>query len=457
MRTCLQFVGPCLSLVCAACAASPRAERDSLPGHWRGSATFRGAQLPLSITFFSWGDSLHAAISSPDLLILDQPLRSVTYDPPRVHFQAEDLGESVLFEGTLRADTIRGTMRLPMLSRGEAVLPEIRFMLARTGAPPTRPYRTQEVAFSNGGAQLSGTLYLPAEPGPHPAVVLLQGSSLNVRDSYRFYADHFARAGVAALIFDKRGSGASTGNYRRATLDDLVADATAAVQLLAGRSDVDSSRIGLWGLSQGAVLAPLVARRARVAFIIAVSGPGVSFGETAAYQDSVRLVRRGFSSRDAAEAARVHRRLTEWIRTGEGEPELQALLQRTADARWRPHTGIPRQLPPADEHAGWYWATRPLDPIGWWRTMRVPMLVIFGEEDDLVPARQSAERIERALQEAGNRDSRVVVFPGGDHMIKHAPRFVGAVDGQAWHWPRQVPGYMDTTTEWLLQQVRRTP
>jgi dienelactone hydrolase len=441
-----------LAVLCTGCGVASRTAHESPAGHWRGSVTFRGAELPLAVTISRRGDSLLAVFSSPDLLILDQPLRNVAWDPPRIRFQAEELGETIRFDGTVRGDTLRGTMLLQEPGSSEAPLATA-FTLVR-GEAPRVPYLTEDVAFKHGDAALSGTLFLPEGAGPHPAVVFVHGSSLDLRDGYRFYADHFARAGVAALIYDKRGSGASSGNSQRATLDDLVGDAEAAVRLLAGRADIDSARVGLWGLSQGAMLAPLIAQRAGAAFVIAVSGPGVSFGETAAYQDSVKLRRRGFTPADAAEAARVHRRLTEWIRTGQGEAELASLMQRTADLPWRRHTGIPRRLPSPEDRAGWYWSTRPLDPIAAWKALRVPALVVLGADDALLPARLSAERIEQALRAGGNRDARVLVLPGGDHMLKRPPGPAGG-GGSGWSWPRPVDGYMDTVTHWLLQHVRR--
>ena len=114
---------------------------------------------------------------------------------------------------------------------------------------------------------------LPAAPasGRLPGIVILQGSTSNMRREYQFYADHFARAGLAVVTFDKRGTGESSGNYAAATYDDLAADAAAAVQNLRRQPEIDSARVGVWGLSQGAFIAPLVARRvASIAFIVAV-------------------------------------------------------------------------------------------------------------------------------------------------------------------------------------------
>src|SRR5262249_38753915 len=159
--------------------------------------------------------------------------------------------------------------------------------LTRVASPGPPPYATHDVSFTNGNARLAGTVFVPRAAGDrHPGVVLLQGSSANGRDDYSFFADHFARAGFAVLAFDKRGFGTSAGNYGAATYDDLAGDAAAAVERLRREPGVDSLRVGAWGLSQGGLLAPLVAARVpSLRFLVAVSAPGAPVGEGAAYQD----------------------------------------------------------------------------------------------------------------------------------------------------------------------------
>ena len=117
-------------------------------------------------------------------------------------------------------------------------------------------------------------MYLPLSGPPAPAVVFVHGAGAAVRgDRYHELARHFARKGVAALIYDKRGCGASTGDWTRAGMHDLAEDALACVRLLRGRADVNPNRVGLWGLSQGASVIPIAAGRTpNVAFLIAVGG-----------------------------------------------------------------------------------------------------------------------------------------------------------------------------------------
>jgi len=91
-----------------------------------------------------------------------------------------------------------------------------------TGSPEVRAarlalYRSEEVRFQNGDITLAGTLLVPNRAGRHPGVVLIHGSGPAPRSGfysfYLYHAEAFARNGIAALVYDKRGSGLSTGTY----------------------------------------------------------------------------------------------------------------------------------------------------------------------------------------------------------------------------------------------------
>jgi tetratricopeptide (TPR) repeat protein len=117
-------------------------------------------------------------------------------------------------------------------------------------------YTTTPVRYSSGPASLSGSLLMPIGPGPHPAIVMIHGSGPVTREALMPYADVFVRNGIAVLIHDKRGTGSSTGNWARATFDDLADDALAGVKLLKGRPEINPAQIGLQGTSLGGWVAP---------------------------------------------------------------------------------------------------------------------------------------------------------------------------------------------------------
>ncbi|MBV7336770.1 alpha/beta fold hydrolase [Chloroflexi bacterium TSY] len=137
---------------------------------------------------------------------------------------------------------------------------------------PAQLYVTRELSFVNGQTTLAGTLYLPNGAGPFPGVVLLHGSGPDTRVPYRSDARMFAEAGIAALIYDKRGTGESTGNWQMASLHELAADALVAARRLREQSEIQADKVGLWGVSQGGWLSPLAAPRdPQLAFIVQVT------------------------------------------------------------------------------------------------------------------------------------------------------------------------------------------
>ncbi|MDN5857226.1 MAG: alpha/beta hydrolase, partial [Pseudonocardia sp.] len=123
------------------------------------------------------------------------------------------------------------------------------------------------------GRRLPATLRLPAHPLPgHPAMVLVTGAGPGRRERLAAEADAFTRAGIATLAYDKRTVGYSLTERSYAQLAD---DAAAAAALLRTRPGIDPDSVGYWGLSEGGWVAPLAASRdPRAAFLVTVGANG---------------------------------------------------------------------------------------------------------------------------------------------------------------------------------------
>jgi uncharacterized protein len=106
------------------------------------------------------------------------------------------------------------------------------------------------VELDSGGERLSALLYLPPGDGPHPCVVLGGGWCYVKELVQPSYASVFAQNGMAALVFDYRYMGASTGAPRQ-HIDpwQQIEDYRNAISYMEARDDVDADRIGAWGIS----------------------------------------------------------------------------------------------------------------------------------------------------------------------------------------------------------------
>lgn len=121
-----------------------------------------------------------------------------------------------------------------------------------------------DLTFDSAGHRFAGTLTLPEGDGPFPAALLLPGSGPVDRDSdhrrlplkvTRELAEALAAAGIATYRYDKRGVGASTGEFLATGFLEGMTDAAAALAALRSRPEIDPSRVAVAGHSEGALIA----------------------------------------------------------------------------------------------------------------------------------------------------------------------------------------------------------
>jgi len=422
-----------------------------LVGHWEGFVERQGAMLGMTVEFNAAPDGVRAVMDVPDLYIRGYELANVRYEAPNLHFELPLGRIADKFDGALKGEFIEGTYS------GRFYQTETRtahLVLWRLKSRPL-PYKQDEVSFQNGDVKLAGTLFTPLRTGPHPAVVFFHGSGPQTRQSYlRFFAGFFAERGVATLIFDKRGTGASTGEvwYRRGDqFDDLVADALAGVRFLIGRPEVAPGKVGLWGLSQGGWLAPLAASRSKdIAFLIVVAGGGVTPAEQELYDDEVKLRDSGYPPEEVAEAIALLRLADDVIRGRESWEKFAAARGQAQKKPWfMLLDSYPVKLPKEDD--AWRSGGEGLDfdPRLLWEKTSIPTLAIFGEADKSTPSQESARRVGLALTAGGNRDHTIRVFPNADHALLVAPG-----TGAGWDWDRPAQGWLDLMATWLRKHTK---
>lgn len=314
-------------------------------------------------------------------------------------------------------------------------------------SPPGPPH-DEAVSFHSGLVTLAGTFVVPSGEGPHPAVLLFHGSGPEPR--YLDVAHWWAEHGVAALTYDKRGVGESTGDYRDVPFMDLHLDGLAGVAWLKARHDVDASRIGVWGLSQGGWLGPLAATKSPdIHFVVAVSGPGVSPGEQMVFFFANRLRERGVPEPDIQRVTTL-RRLA-WTAASEGRDLDHVRAQVTAARAAATDAAVKDQLATLAQQIApppsiWIAQEMNYDPVQTLRQLKVPALFLFAGDDTLVPVQESIDIIRRTLTEAHHPDFQIDFVPGADHAM-----YVVGPDGSR----QQSREYLADMARWIQTHVTR--
>jgi pimeloyl-ACP methyl ester carboxylesterase len=417
------FTALVLSLSLGVAASGTTAVLSSVNGHWEGVMERGSSRLPISIDVDVKAN--RASFSATDLGALDIPLSSLRLEPA-LHWELVGDTTTTIFDASVHKNVMLGTFH-ENASSGT-------FVLKRISASTAKPYALRDFVFENAGIRLAGSVYVPQGPGKHPAVVFVHGSGAEGRWATAYIADYLARHGIIALSYDKRGVGASGGDWRTASMQDLVGDARAAVHALSQRPDVDRGRVGIYGHSQGGEIAPAIAvNNPDVTWVGAADGPvGPQY-----LQDLFRVdtaLQQRYSGVDLTEAQAVYAEFVDVARNGTSHDQLRADMKKYANKPWLADLAIPR-----DDNWIWAWyrTAGNYDNSAAWAAVRVPVLLLFGSNDRLVPPQESIAEATRILKNNGNPNVWVRFFSGADHTLRIPP---ASIDG----WPHNAPGFLDT-------------
>ena len=364
----------------------------------------------------------------------------------------------------------------PAWSKPEPVEVTVRFDAIASGSPPGLTWEGPEGSqrarrlelpemmgsFDSGGLDLRAKLVLPEGEGPFPVVVFVHGSGReSAVDSY-YNPYLFAAHGIAGLVYDKRGTGGSEGDYTQ-NFHVLSDDTAAAVAWLRTRPEVDPGGIHLAGYSQGGWIAPLAATKTEVRSLLLCYGPMVPVTGEDRWGYVYALERAGFGAEVVAEVDRINsiagdimdRREDRWqefrkaLEAAEGEPWFEAVAGSDSMLGFVSSSPLPWW---AMRLYAWWLARkdppfidRLYDPVPTVTSLEMPSLWIFGGRDSSMPTGWSIAELE-TLIEAG-RPIEIEVFPEAEHGI-----LLFEENGGDREYLGYAPGYLEMQVEWVLRQ-----
>ena len=302
-------------------------------------------------------------------------------------------------------------------------------------APLGASYTAEDVTVPTPmGHTLAGTLTLPRTASATnrvAAIVTISGSGGQDRDEtlssppgyrpFRQYADSLGRRGIAVLRMDDRGIGSSTGSHATATSADFAEDIRAGLAYLRMRQEIDPSRLGLLGHSEGGLIGPLVAvKEPQLRAVVLMAGP--SWGG---------------------------RRILEFQLANIGTADTTLKGARRDSALKH----IPTRIDSMKASNAWMGYFIDHDVLAVARQVKPPVLVLNGGTDQQVTPEQ-AEELAAAIRAGGNRDVTVRVFPDVNHLFIYDP--VGFPLGYGRLTRSAVePVVVGTLVEWLVQRLAR--
>lgn len=315
-------------------------------------------------------------------------------------------------------------------------------------------FTSEEIRIDGADVELAGRLVWPEGVERAPLAVLVHGSENYSALDYASLQRLLPAQGIAAFVYDKRGTGGSTGDYTQ-DFDLLAADAAAAHAAALALAGERITASGYLGGSQGGWVAPLAATLSEPDFVIASFGLAESPLAEDREQVQMELREAGYGADVLAQALEVTNATGRLLASdfSEGHEELERVKAAYGDEPWfnelegeitrdmiiRPLWQF--RMGYAFLGVGTSWGH---DPVPVLRQVEAPMLWVLAGADREAPS-ANTRTILTALQAEG-RAIDVAYFPNTDHGIV---RFIEDESGT-----RQTLGYAEGYFELLADWIR---
>ncbi len=438
---------------------------QTFDGSWKGEVEVSGQKLFLIFNLEkdsnnNWNGTFESPMQTSQKFVINQ----IRTKQDSIWIDVENIG--LVYAGFLDRD--KDVMKGVMKQGGfESAMVLVRSENEQSGLSrkqdvfPPYHYIEEEVSFKNikGNAILTGTLTYPKNGGAFPAIVLVNGSGQQNRDSevfghrpFKVLADHLSKNGFAVLRYDDRGIGGSKGEVNLATTTDFASDANAAVDFLRQRKIVQSNKIGIIGHSEGALIAAMVAaENSNVNYIALLSGPVIK-GDSLLILQSYALGKAGGLSVSQLDINKSNnRKLYNILLQDEPTQMLAASLEKELV---RQNSGnaltSDMKIKLSPMMSPWFRSFLRIDPGYYLKQVKVPIFASFGGKDVQVPANENIYALQRLHLQT--TDVTIKEYPNLNHLFQQAE--TGKIEEYFENSESFNEQLMDDLTKWLRQKTK---
>lgn len=399
-----------------------------IEGYWKGEIDLGVQKLETAFDIKAVENGYAATFDVPAQGAFDIPVDEVSFQNGQLQLKMNAMDAS--YSGTLKDSGIEGNftqrgMTFP-LNLAKAEKKEQKKVRPQDPQPPFH-YQIEEVTFVNEkeGNTLAGTLTIPEGEGPFPAMVLVSGSGQQNRDEelmnhrpFWVIADYCARHGIAVLRYDDRGVGGSDGEVKNATSMDFSYDAEAAFDYLRNRKEINATKVGILGHSEGGVINFMVsARRPEVAFLVSLAGPSVNGIEVLKEQQAAILRASGMTEEMVQFNGNANAQMFNIIETSNDREEADSLLRQLLKG-WGYNEELTEQTVGQMTSPWMYYFLR-YDPTDAIVKTNCPALLLNGTKDLQVIASQNLPGYEKIIAEHGKTNLTMRELPDLNHLFQH--------------------------------------
>lgn len=401
---------------------------SQIEGYWKGEIDLGVQKLETAFDIKADGSCYSATFDVPAQGAFDIPVDETTFQDGHLELKMNALNAT--YSGVLKESTIEGEFTQHgmtfTLNLAKAEKKEQKKTRPQDPLPPFN-YHIEEVTFVNEkeGNTLVGTLTIPQGEGPFPAMVLVSGSGQQNRDEelmnhrpFWVIADYCALHGIAVLRYDDRGIGGSKGEVENATTMDFSYDAEAAFDYLRNRKEINATKVGILGHSEGGVINFMVAaRRPEVAFLVSLAGPSVNGIEVLKEQQKAILKASGMSEEAVQFNSITNAQMFDIIEASNSREEADSLLRNLLKG-WGYNEELTEQTV-GQMASPWMYYFLKYDPTEAVIKTKCPALLLNGSKDLQVIASQNLPGYEKIIAEHGKTNFILHEMPDLNHLFQH--------------------------------------
>ena len=401
---------------------------SQIEGYWKGQIDLGTLKLEMAFDIKTIENGYSATLDVPAQGAFDVPVDETTFQDGHLQLTMSAMDANYLGtpkDGVIEGEFTQRGMTFP-LNLVKAEKKEQKKTRPQDPLPPFN-YHIEEVSFVNEkeGNTLVGTLTIPQGEGPFPAMVLVSGSGQQDRDEelmnhrpFWVIADYCALHGIAVLRYDDRGIGGSKGEVENATTMDFSYDAEAAFDYLRNRKEINASKVGILGHSEGGVINFMVAaRRPEVAFLVSLAGPSVNGIEVLKEQQKAILKASGMSEEAVQFNSNTNAQMFDIIEASNSREEADSLLRNLLKG-WGYNEELTEQTV-GQMASPWMYYFLKYDPAEAIVKTNCPAMLLNGSKDLQVIASQNLPAYEKIIAEHGKTNLTLRELPDLNHLFQH--------------------------------------